>query len=304
MSKPDLNLLVTLDALLKEGSVVGAAKILRLSPSAMSRALARLREIMADPILVRAGRSMVATPRALELRDQVGPLLEHAEAFLRPAKPIDLTSIERTFTLQNRDGFVQNFGPKLIARTGAQAPGLCLRFVQKPDKGSKGLRDGSVDLETAVLGNAAGPELRVVTLFRDRYIGVVRKGHPLAKRRVTAEQYASAKHIQIAIRDQGRGPLEDAIENAGLNRKIVTVVSGFSEALALARASDLIATVPDHYTITMRGGMHSFALPLAPVEITVSLLWHPRHDADPAHRWLRNCVMGVCRSNGKRRQGP
>ncbi|MEO6608496.1 MAG: LysR family transcriptional regulator [Aestuariivirga sp.] len=301
MTKPDLNLLKTLDALIAEGSVVGAAKRLRLSPSAMSRALARLRRLMGDPILVRAGRSMVATPRALELRPVVGSLLDSVTAILQPARPVVLKSLEATFTLQNRDGFVENFGPDLIARAAEEAPGLCLRFVQKPNKDSKGLRDGSVDLETAVLGDAAGPELRVTALFRDRYIGVARKGHPIAKQKVTRERYAAAKHIQIAIREQGRGPLEDALEQVGLIRKVSTVVGGFSEALALARSTDLIATVPEHYTCNMRGGMHSFSLPIPPAEITVSLLWHPRHDADPAHRWLRNSVLELCRKPSRRK---
>src|SRR5580704_4423394 len=111
MSRPDLNLLVTLDVLLATGSVAGAARRLRLSPSAMSRALARLRETTGDPLLVRAGRGLVPTPRALELRDRVGVLVQDAEGVLRPADEFDLKRLVRTFTLRARDGFVENFGP-------------------------------------------------------------------------------------------------------------------------------------------------------------------------------------------------
>ena len=179
MSTPDLNLLVTLDVLLREGSVARAAQRLRLSPSAMSRALARLREMTGDPLLVRAGRGLVPTPRALELRERVGQLVQDGEAVLRPAEKLDLKRLVRTFTLRNRDGFVENFGPDLIARVGEQAPGVRLRFVPKPDKDSTPLRDGSVDLETGVVGKAMGPELRAQALFRDRFVGVVRMGHPL-----------------------------------------------------------------------------------------------------------------------------
>src|SRR3546814_17103803 len=103
MAHPDLNLLVTLDVLLAEGSVAGAAKRLRLSPSAMSRALARLRETTGDPLLVRAGRGLVPTPRSLELRDRVGALVQDAEAVLRPFEPLDLKRRVRTFTLLTRD---------------------------------------------------------------------------------------------------------------------------------------------------------------------------------------------------------
>src|SRR5512132_290827 len=136
MALPDLNLLVTLDVLLTEGSVTGAARRLRLSPSAMSRALARLRETLGDPLLVRAGRGLVPTPRALELRERVSQLVQNAEAVLRPAETLDLKRLVRTFTLRTSEGFVESFGPALIARCGAEAPGVQLRFVPKPDKDS------------------------------------------------------------------------------------------------------------------------------------------------------------------------
>src|SRR5918995_551501 len=104
MSAPDLNLLVTLDVLLSEGSVARAAKRLRLSPSAMSRALARLRATTGDPLLVRAGRGLVPTPRALELRERVGQLVRDGEAVLRPAEKLDLKRLVRTFTLRTSEG--------------------------------------------------------------------------------------------------------------------------------------------------------------------------------------------------------
>lgn len=294
MARPDLNLLATLDVLLREGSVAGAAKRLRLSPSAMSRALARLRQITGDPLLVRAGRGLVPTPRALELRERVGQLVQDGEAVLRPAEILDLGQLARTFTLRTSDGFVENFGPGLIARAGKEAPGVRLRFVPKPDRDSASLRDGSVDLETGVVGDATGPEVRTQALFRDRFIGVVRKGHALGKGKVTPGGYAEGRHILVSRRGLDRGPIDDALQPLGLAREIVTTVGGFATALALARGSDLIASVPERHTGNLRAGMVSFPLPLAMPEITVSLLWHPRLDADPAHRWLRGCVRDVC----------
>jgi DNA-binding transcriptional LysR family regulator len=300
MSHPDLNLLVTLDVLLTEVSVTRAARRLRLSPSAMSRALARLRETTGDPLLVRAGRSLVPTPRALELRERVGQLVQEAEAVLSPAAPLDLERLVRTFTLRNLDGFVENFGPELIARVGAQAPGVRLRFVPKPDKDSTPLRDGSVDLETGVVGRSMGPEVRGLTLFRDRFVGVVRMGHPMLEGTITPERYAEGRHILVSRRGLDRGPVDDLLEALGLAREIVTVVGGFSEALALARGSDLIASVPERYTGNLRDGLFSFPLPVPLAEITISLLWHPRQDADPGHRWLRGCVRDVCSARVRR----
>lgn len=294
MSTPDFNLLITLDALLSEGSVARAAKRLHLSPSAMSRALARLRETTGDPLLVRAGRGLVPTPRALELRERVSQLVLETEAVLRPAEQPDLQHLTRTFTLRTSEGFVENFGAALIARIAAQAPGVRLRFMHKTDKDSTSLRDGTVDLETGVVGKTAGPELRTQGLFRDRFIGVVREGHGFGKGQITPARYASGSHIGVSRRGQEKGPIDEALQPLGLQRQIVTVVGGFSTALALARASDLIATVPQRHTANLRGGMHSFELPLSLPEFTVAMLWHPRLDADPVHRWLRCCLREIC----------
>lgn len=294
MSRPDLNLLFTLDVLLAEGSVARAARRLRLSPSAMSRALARLRETTGDPLLVRAGRGLVPTPRAIELRERVGQLVQDGEAVLRPTEKLNLKQLERTFTLRTSEGFVENFGPELIARVGEEAPGVRLRFVQKPDKDSKPLRDGLVDLETGVVGQTTAPELRVQALFRDRFIGVVRMGHPLSQGEVTPARYAAGRHVYVSRQGVAKGPIDEALNAFGLERKIVTIVGGFSTALALARASDLIASVPERHTGNLRTGMHSFPIPVSTPEITVSLLWHPRQDADPAHRWLRSHIRDVC----------
>jgi DNA-binding transcriptional LysR family regulator len=294
MSIPDLNLLITLDAVLTEGSVTRAAARLRLSPSAMSRALARLRETTGDPLLVRAGRGLVATPRALELREQVGDVLAHAKAILRPADKLDLTRLVRTFTMRTRDGFVENFGADLIQRVGRAAPGVRLCFVQKPNKEAAALRDGSVDLETGVVDSSTAHEMSTQPLFEDRFIGVVRKGHPLSKGTMSASRYAQAHHIGLSMRGTDKGAVDDELAMLGLAREQVATVGGFSAALALVRGSDLVATVPEHHTGILRQGLHSFTLPVQTPPMTVSMLWHPRLDADQAHCWLRTLVQGVC----------
>jgi DNA-binding transcriptional LysR family regulator len=295
MPTPDFNLLVTLDVLLAEGSVARAAQRLRLSPSAMSRALARLRETTGDPLLVRAGRGLVPTPRALELRERVSQIVEDGKAVLRPAEKLDLKQLVRTFTLRTSEGFVENFGPGLIARVGEAAPGVRLRFVQKPNKDSAPLRDGTVDLETGVVGETTSPEVRAQALFRDRIIGVVRIGHPLTRGEITPARYATGRHIGVSRDGPDKEPIDQALESIGVEREIiVAIIGGFSTALALARASDLIASVPERHTGNLRAGMHSFTLPVSTPEFTVSMLWHPRLDADLAHRWLRGCVREAC----------
>ena len=291
---PDLNLLITLDVLLTEVSVARAAQRLRLSPSAMSRALTRLRTAMGDPLLVRAGRGLVPTPRAVELRERVRQVVEEARTVLRPVEKLDFLRLARTFTLRTSEGFVENFGPDLIARVGDEAPGVRLHFLQKANKDSAPLRDGTVDLETGVVERTTAQELRVQSLFQDRLIGVVRMKHPLAKGKITPSRYAAGRHICVSRQRFEQGPIEEALRDLGLERHVVTIVGGFATAIALARTSDLIATVPERHTGILRADMHSFALPIVIPEFTVSLLWHPRLDADLAHRWLRGLVRQVC----------
>jgi DNA-binding transcriptional LysR family regulator len=290
----DLNLLVALDVLLAEGSVARAARRLRLSPSAMSRTLTRLRETTGDPLLVRAGRGLVPTPRALELRERVSQLVEDGEAVLRPQRNLDLKRLVRTFTLRTSDGFVENVGPAILARVRAEAPGVRLRFLQKADKDGAPLRDGAVDIETGIVETMTAPDLRAHALFRDRLVGAVRAGHPLSKVKVTPSQYAAGEHVTVARKSLERGPIDEALELLGLARETAIIVGGFSSALALARSSDLIATVPERHTGNLRAGMHSFPLPVSVPEMTISLLWHPRLDTDPAHRWLRRCILDAC----------
>lgn len=294
MSRPDLNLLITLEALLSEGSVARAARRLQLSPSAMSRTLARLRASTGDPLLVRLGRGLVPTPRALELGAQVSHVLRDAQALLEPQAAPDLGRLVRTFTLRTSDGFVENIGPALLERVRAEAPGVRLRFVQKANKDAAPLRDGAVELETGVVEENTPPDLRSQALFRDRLVGVMREGHPLAKRKMTAARYATAQHVTVSRQMLEAGPIDDGLRALGFTRESVVVVGGFSSALALARASDLIATVPERHTGSLRAGMHSFALPVAAPSFTVAMLWHPRLDSDPVHQWLRRCVREAC----------
>lgn len=294
MSRPDFNLLVTLDVLLDEGSVAGAARRLRLSASAMSRALSRLRETTGDPLLVRAGRGLVPTPRALALREQTSRLVQDAEAVLRPAERLDFGKLKRTFTLRASDGFVENFGAALVARVGKDAPGVRLRFVPKPDKESTPLREGAVDVEIGVIVATTGPELRARALFQDRFVGVVRKGHPLSRGRVTSRRYVAFRHILVSRHGLDRGLIDESMKSQGLEREIATMVTGFSAALALVRGSDLVASVPERQTRNLRASMHTFPLPFPVREVTVSMIWHPRLHEDQAHRWMRECVREVC----------
>jgi DNA-binding transcriptional LysR family regulator len=296
----DLNLLIALDALLSEGSVSKAAERLGLSESAMSRTLARLRETTGDELLVRAGRAMVPTPQALALRDRVKALVEEASAVLRPAgSNLNLSTLERMFTVRANDGFTEAFAHLLVARTAREAPAVRLRFAPKPDKDVRPLREGLIDLDVGVLGES-GPEVRVQALYRDHFIAVVRQGHPLlAEGEITPERYAACDHVVTSRRGRLTGPVDDALAAAGLARNVAVVVPSFGIALSTAAATDMVALIPASYFEHLRAStaLRSFELPVPTEHITISQMWHPRLDRDPAHRWLRGVVLEVCRDH-------
>ena len=302
MDNLDLNLIPALDALLTEGSVTSAARRLGLSSSAMSRTLARLRSATGDPLLVRAGRRLVPTPRAAELRDRVHELAREARAVLSPQTgQLEITMLERTFAIRANEGFVELFSAPLVAAVADAAPRVRLRFAPKPVKDAEPLREGQIDLEIGVLGEFA-PEVRTHFLFRDKFLGVVRDGHPLLKGPVTPEGYAASRHIVASRRGSFTGPVDDALKELDLSREVIAVVPGFPDALRVARQSDLVALVPRSClgnglvgTGPLSQGLVSFELPVPTPEILISAMWHPRMDADPAHRWFRDTVIGVCR---------
>ena len=298
-----MNLLAALDALLAEGSVTGAARRLGLSSSAMSRTLARLRSATGDPLLVRAGRGLVPTPRAAELRDQVHELTRDVRTVLSPRTILlDLASLERTFTIRANEGFIERFSAPLVAAVTEAAPRVRLRFAPKPVKDALPLREGRIDLEIGVLG-AFAPEVRTQSIFRDKFVGAVRVGHPLLTSPVTPERYAACKHVVASRKETFTGPVDGALEELGLRREIVAVVPGHPDAMRVARQSDLVALVPRSClgsALTsadpLTEGLASFELPVRTPEIVISAMWHPRMDADPAHRWLRDIVIAVCRA--------
>lgn len=313
MHPVDLNLLTALDALLAERSVTGAARRLGLSPSAMSRTLARLRSATGDQLLVQAGRTLVPTPYAEELSRRVPALAREAQAVLRPATAwLDLGSLERTFTLRAGEGFVDLCAAMLVAAVAEAAPGVRLCFVPKPNKDAQPLRDGAIDLEIGIAGTSA-PEVRTQLLFRDRFVGACRSGHPLLTGEgVTPERYAACQHVVVSRRGEFKGPVDEALAAQGLHRDIAVVVPGYPAALRIARQSDLIALVPGSCLGMGRDGaagagyseavspqagegVTGFDLPVRTPEIAVSLMWHPRLDDDLAHRWLRQTVTAVCR---------
>jgi DNA-binding transcriptional LysR family regulator len=299
MAAIDLNLLAALDVLLSERSVTAAAQRLGLSVSATSRTLTRLRSATGDPLLVQAGRSLVPTPYAERLAGRVHTLVQEARTVLTPAvERMDPALLERTFTIRANEGFVTLLAAVLVASINEAAPHVRLCFAPKPDKDATPLRDGRIDLEVGTMG-ASAPELRRQLIFRDQFIGVARQGHSLLEGRMTPQRYAACSHVVTSRRGASTGPVDDALNELGLQRVIVAIVPSFLGALNIARRSNLIALVPRsciRVGEVAAQGLEGFDLPVATPELAVGVMWHPRFDADPAHRWLREKLVAICKA--------
>lgn len=304
MQNVDLNLLASLDVLLTERNVTKAARRLGLSPSAMSRTLSRLRVATGDQLLVQAGRTLVPTLYAEQITERVRELARNARAVLQPVNnTLAIGTLERTFTIRANDGFVDLVGSSLMTAIAQAAPHVRIRFVAKSDKDAQPLREGMIDLEIGVIGTKA-PELKMRLLFQDWFVGICRAGHPLLnKPGVTAERYAGCRHVVVSRKRQISGPVDDALDQLGLRRTIVMIVPSYANAIRVVCDSDLIGLVPRSSVVSrtasnaaMNAGLQYFELPVRTPAIKVSAIWHPRLHGDPAHRWLRDTILAVCKS--------
>ncbi|MET9694745.1 LysR family transcriptional regulator [Streptomyces sp. NPDC006514] len=285
----DLNLLTALDALLEEGSVAGAAARLHVTAPAMSRSLGRIRKATGDQILVRTGRSMVPTTRALAMRAQVHALVQQAHQLLSAQQELDLAALDRVFTVRWHDALTAACGTALITAVHRQAPGVQLRLSAEPGTDTPELRRGEVDLESSS-GPPTLPDIRHRLIGRDRLVVAVRPGHPLTEGPLNLERYAAAGHLTVSRRGRLRDQIDDALTTRGLERRVVAAGPTTAFALQLALDTDLVVTLPDAVTRAARGqlGLVTLQPPLPLPEVPLYLLWHQRYDDDRAHTWLRD----------------
>ncbi|MER5778482.1 LysR family transcriptional regulator [Streptomyces sp. NPDC002039] len=284
----DLNLLVALDVLLEESSVSRAAARLHLSEPAMSRTLGRIRKALGDPVLVRAGRTMVPTPHALAVHGEVRAVVERARALFLSGGQVDPATLTRTFTILANDAFTAVSGAALFSRVTSEAPGVRLRFLSESHVDVPALREGVADLELTVIDSRA-PEVRVEHLADERMVAVVRAGHPLLGGRMTARRFAAAEHLIVSRRGRLQGPVDAALAEQGLTRRVRGSVGTYPASLFVLRDTDLVGLITTQGTPLAHGmGLETFPVPLELPTLPFGMAWHPRHDADPAHTWLRD----------------
>src|SRR4051812_17588842 len=285
MESADANLLLALDALFQAGSVPAAARRMNVSPPAMSHTLSRLRRAVGDPLFVRAGNRLVPTPRAVGMRERVSRAATEIGALLRPDQPLDLATLDRTFTIRASDAMIVTAGQALDALVRKEAPGVALHLigVLLPEA-----RDADLDIGVQ-FGIAS--DLRIQALYQEVMVPVVRKDHPLAERRVSPARLAQLEHVAVASQ---RGKLEELTKpRRGRGwRPPSRIVPSFLAAAALVRASDSYTVIPDRLaaTIVDAFGLCQLSVTGPATKVAIAQAWSPRFDNDAGHIWLRGCV--------------
>ncbi|WP_344855502.1 LysR family transcriptional regulator [Amycolatopsis ultiminotia] len=294
----DLNLLRVFDALLDTGSVKEAAVRLHLSAPATSRALSRLRRVMNDPILVRAGRGLVPTPFALRSAGTVKTLLDTADRLRTEPAGSDPRSWRRTFSIRLNDGLVPVLAPRLTRRIADEAPGVRLLFVRQDSKEPDPLRDGSIDLDVTVAGPPP-PDVHTSTLFTDHFVAAVAADSPLGRiPQLTLDDLCHTPHVSASRRGLTRGPLDDALERTGRSRHVVAVVPTYAVGALMALEHNVICLVPRitaTHLIERGVPLRQHDVPVDLPTSDVELRWHRRLHNDPPARWLRDCVHDAIR---------
>jgi DNA-binding transcriptional LysR family regulator len=294
MQSVDANLLLALDALLREGSVTAAARRRNISPPAMSHTLARLRDTVGDPLFVRAGNRLVPTPRAVAMRERVARVANEIGDLLRPEQPLDVATLERTFVVRASDATIVVLGRALETIVRREAPNVALHFVGSPLPDGP-LPDG-IDVELDIgVQYGLGPDLRIQRLYQDDMVPVVRRDHPLANRRVTPDGLTELECIAVASQ---RAKLEEIrrTQRRRGRRPPSRVVPSFLAAASLVRQSDAYTVVPARLAAVILDafGLCRLSVVGAPAKVTIAQAWSPRLDNDAGHTWLRGCVRRAC----------
>ena len=296
MRRLDLNLLVALDALLDERSVTRAARRLGLTQSTVSGMLTRLRAALDDPLFVRSQHGIVPTRRASALAAPLKDLIAAAKV-IATAERFDPATASQTFSVSLNDYMQLTVLLPLVADLRREAAGI--RLSVRPlvvDNLVADLARGEIDL-VVTIPEFAMSDLPSRLLYRETYVGVVRREHPLACRSVSIEDFCRFDHVLVSpTRGSFEGPTDDALRRVGWRRRTCYSVPSFLLLPALLQTDDLIAVVPRRLAALRSEGLVSFRLPVSVKGFDVIAVWHARVDKDPAHQWLRSKLARIARA--------
>lgn len=291
----DLNLLVAFDALMRECHVTRAANLLDISQSSMSLALAKLRVMFNDPLLIKSGNALIPTVRARDLIPQVEQVLSSVDLLMHEQAPFDPAHANQVITMIVVDYIDFIVMPTLMAALEREAPGVSLRLINpNPRRLGEIMSRGDIDLALSYFPTP--PEnIRTRPLFADRLVGVARSAHPMFERPLSLEKFCEFGHVAI---EPGEGAtmynalVDDALANVNMKRRIVLSKPTFLGVPFVIAKTDLIATLPERLVqrFTDMAPVRIFQPPLPLEALNVVLMWHDRTHNNPLHRWLRELL--------------
>ncbi|MDO8787955.1 MAG: LysR family transcriptional regulator [Sulfuritalea sp.] len=289
----DLNLLVVFDAVLAESSISRAAERLDLSQPAVSNALARMRKATGDRLFVRLANAMVPTPYAQAIADPIRQALASIRVSLGASQEFDPATSQRSFAIYLTDLGEAYFLPRLLARLNRTAPGVRIHTrPMPPESAENALRTGEVDLAIGNLPDL-GAGFFMQRLFRDRYVCVVRKGHPVIGERITARQFAAASHAIVTPGGWGHGIIERTLVEHGLEQCITLRMQNFLVLASIVATTDMVAIVPHSVgsQLSQHNDVKLLPLPITIPAFDIKQCWQERFHDDKGNRWLRQQFM-------------
>jgi DNA-binding transcriptional LysR family regulator len=288
----DLNLLTAFDALLVERNVTRAARRTGISQPAMSHALARLRVLLDDPILVRTAKGMVATARAEALEMPIRRALRDIEDAIRRGPVFDPKTAQRSFAIATGDYGQLVVLPPLLARLAKEAPGIDLRVHAMPDDVVRPLEDSTFDVAVVSIPRDLPGGIVRQKLFDEKFVVVLRTGHKALRRELDLETFVALPHALIAPSGRPTGLVDEVLEKKGLRRRIALTVPHFLVAPLVVASSDLVITLPERVAraFVAMASLQIRKPPFAMAGFTTYQVWHERRRHDPAHAWLRKTI--------------
>jgi DNA-binding transcriptional LysR family regulator len=293
----DLNLLLAFDALWSERHVTRAARRVGLTQSALSHALRRLRAHFDDPLFQPSASGMLPTARAQQIAGPLAQALALVRGAVERAESFDPYRLRRTFTVSTTDYGQLVLLPQLLAKVAKAAPEVSLVVRPAPDRSPRELLSGAHDLTIApFLPDAA--EVRSELLFSDRFMCVLRAGHPEARRRLTLQRFVRLSHVLVSPQGTGEAAVDVALRALGLERRVTLRIPSFLMAPLVIAESDHVITLPKRVVraMTHPRRVAVFKPPLSVPGFSMNQFWHPRNDQDPGHRWFRQLVAQVARA--------
>ncbi len=292
LSRFDLNLLVIFDAIYAEGNITRASQRLNLSQPAVSHALSRLRLALEDPLFVRQGRKMAATPFAHETIIPVRQALERFEMTLNKARPFDPATAVKHFIIGIRNHLEPEILPKVIHALAGKAPHISLQAVRAERRElERDLAGGRLDAAVDVL-LPLSQEVSRRWLASERLAVVSRKDHPKVKEMLDLSTYLALAHVQVSARRQGPSVEDFELSRLGLHRNVHLRCQHYAAACQIVSETDLLLTLPERYArqINPLFDNRIWRFPIDVPPFASYLYWHKNADSDPAHTWLRDLL--------------